>query len=303
MSRWHRLLLTAGLLIIVSACGPFPTPSIAPPSTGSSAAATVASPSAPPPSSLGFLSEEELAPVSLEDERPTAICDTEPRTSDRAAPQSHILCYDGLEEGLRALRTRLASVDLLYLRYGPCAAVPCTQGEVDTIEVIGWSGNTASSVVITYEPRTITIPSDGASKDWPSASSSKPPPVARPSIAGAAKEMQARTPYPFCGRTTRNPVLGTPTERPGDSDQVWAINRCFFDGIFAERPVEMIEITAVTRQPVLLRFDGSGFVTRYISKGVASNGSPKWYRNEGPIIVNSSVFFGLAFQDQAVRVR
>jgi hypothetical protein len=235
------------------------------------------------------LFEEDLADVSFESERPTAVCGQDPSDAYAGGPRSQIYCHDGLALGFRALRTQMPAIERLYLQHGACTAVPCTQAELDTVAVIGWLGNVAYSVGITSDPYRISVPIPGATADWPAASSSVAPPLARPSIDGASRAIRTREPYPYCGRTTRNPFLGTSKERPSDAETVWAINRCFFDGVLDGRPVEMIEITAVTRQPVLLRFDGDGFITRYIR----TDGVGLWRREEFVVVLNASVFNGL----------
>jgi hypothetical protein len=81
-----------------------------------------------------------------------------------------------------------------------------------------------------------------------------------------------------------------------------AVNRCFFDGMLQGRPVEMVMITDVTRQPVVFRFDGSGFVTRYMQEGGDGSTSRAWYRRDGCEILGSSVYWGLECGAEPVRL-
>jgi len=196
---------------------------------------------------------EDLADVDLYVERPTAVCDGDPNIAFLDAPESSIDCYNGLRFGFRAIRTQLAAVDRLYLYRRPCAALPCAQHELDTVDVIGWQGDSAFSVTMTGDYSRMTAPAPGAIAPWPSASSSIPPPIARPAIDGAPKAIRRREPYPYCGR--QQPVeSGQPGERQVE------INRCFIDGVLEARPVEMVLIPEVIREPIVIRFDGSGFV-------------------------------------------
>jgi hypothetical protein len=172
----------------------------------------------------------------------------------------------------------MPSVDRLYLYRRPCAVLPCTQTELDTVDVIGWAGDDAFSVTITEEPFTLTVPFDGAIAPWPQASSSIPPPVSRLAIEGASREIRRREPYPYCGR-----------ERPHDSGQPaerrLEINRCFIDGVLEGRPVEMVFIPDVIREPVVMRFDGSGFIVVWSARQAS---------RETCITLGTSVYFGLA---------
>jgi len=206
-----------------------------------------------PTPTVHLFGEEDLADVDLYVERPTAVCDGDPNIAFLNAPESNIDCYNGLRFGFRAIRTQLASVDRLYLYRRPCAALPCTQHELDTVDVIGWQGESAFSVTMTGVYSTMTAPASGAAAPWPNASSSIPPSIARPTIDGAPRAIRLREPYPYCGR--QQPVdSGQTTERQVE------INRCFIDGVLEARPVEMVFIPDVVREPILIRFDGSGFV-------------------------------------------
>lgn len=289
---------TVLLAACLAACGPSPTPrptttEVVPSVQPSNPPSTQPPPS---PSLIPLMSEDELADVSVDAERPTAICDQDPSDARVDGPKSLIDCSGGLQYGFRALRTRLGSIDRLYLHRGSCAAVPCTPEELDVVSVIGWHGSDAYSVVITADPEgvtvsTITAPIAGALAAWPKASSSVPPRVARPSIPGAPHELRRRAPYPYCGR--EKPV-GVAADQPGDYELGLEINRCFIDGVLEGRPVEMIVITAVTRQPVVLRFDGSGFVTQYMQIEGTASMPPGWYRREGCITLERFVYFGFA---------
>ena len=251
-TRFAAVALAACLL---SACDPMPT--VTPTATVPDTPSATLLPSEPPPTpspapTMALMQEEDIARVDLLDERPTAVCDENPNLPFIDAPEPWT-CYNGLQLGFRALRTRMPSINRLYLHRRPCAALPCTQSELDTVDVIGWLGDDAFSVTITEEPFTLTVPFAGAIAPWPSASSSVPPPVARPPIEGSSSEIRSREPYPYCGR-----------ERPHDSGQPaerkLEINRCFIDAVLEGRPAEMVLIPDVIREPVVIRFDGRGVV-------------------------------------------
>ncbi len=289
-----RRLCGIGLAALLSACiqSPRASPTGAIVATTASPPAATSEPSLQPsPSPIAKLVEEDLPNFSLEDERPTAVCDQDPSDAYADGRRSPIFCYDGLDLGFRALRTRMPSVERLYLHRGACAAIPCTPVELDKVEVIGWHGTDAYTVLISSDPSFITVPVEGAAAEWPTAASSSAPAVDRPAISGGAREVNRREPYPHCGRE-RSARSGQSSERK------FEINRCFFDGVLDGRPVEMIMITDVTHEPVLLRFDGHGFVTRYMQYGTPED----WYRDEGPVILGGSVFFGLSHDAAGVRI-
>lgn len=268
---------------LLSACDP--TPTVSPTATAvvavtpaATSALSVATTTPSPAPSVPLMGEADVADVDLLIERPTAVCDQDPNLQFIEAPESRIECYNGLQLGFRALRTRLVSVDRLYLHRRPCAALPCTQTELDTVDVVGWVGDDALSVTITEEPFTLTVPFAGAIVPWPTASWSVPPPVARPTIEGASREIRRREPYPYCGR-----------QRPDDSEQrterALEINRCFIDGVLEGRPVEMGFIPDVVQEPVVLRFAGSGFIVVWSAR------QSNW---QTCITLGSWVYFGLA---------
>lgn len=282
----RTLVLKWSLALLVAACSPTPsaTPSLAPSVTPPSPYPTTRPTEGPSgsPSSLPFLDPETLAAVRLDESDVTAICDPDPSAS------GDVFCYEGLELGFRALRTTMTSVDRLYLNRPACASGVCVPDEVNRVRVIGWSGADAYTVLMDWDADTITVPIPDAAVAWPAATSSVPPPIRRPSIDNAPAEIRRREPYPFCGRAK---PLGFQDEEPGDREEVEAINTCFFDGVLEGRPVEMIEIPAVTRKPALLRFDGIGFVTRYLQEGDGQDRG--WFRREGSLVLGRSVYGSL----------
>lgn len=280
---------------MVAACsptpsnGPSPPPSTAPPNSLATTLPTHV-PSASP-SSAASLDLETLPKVRLADSDTTAICDPDPSAF------GDVFCYDGLDLGFRALRTTMTSVDRLYLNRPACASGVCDPDEVNRVRVIGWSGADAYTVLMDWDANTITIPTPGAAAAWPFATSSVPPSIRWPSIDNAPTEIGRREPYPFCGRAK---PLGFQDEEPGDREEVEAINACFFDAVLEGRPVEMIEVTAVTRQPALLRFDGYGFVIRYMQEGEGPDRG--WFRREGALVLGRTVLGSLEGIDIPSRV-
>jgi hypothetical protein len=217
-----------------------------------------------------------IADVDLRVERPTAVCDGNPNIAFLGAPESSIACDTGLGLGFRALRVDMPAIDRLYLHRRPCAALPCTQYELDVVDVIGWLGERAMTVTIVEGQ--LTFPLDGAVAAWPAASTSVPPPIDRPLIKGAPREIARREPYPYCGRQQ-------PTDSGQPDQRRVEINRCFIDGVLDGRPVEMVFIPEVIREPILFRFSGRGFVDAWSAR----NGS--WATC---ITLGSSVYWGQA---------
>lgn len=281
----RKTLVVALVASLFGACSPTPaaTPETALPTQARSPAAEASSgpPSAEPsPSAIPLLSDDELADVSLEDVDITAVCDQDPSDAYMDGEKSTVDCFDGLQLGYRALRTTLAAVDRLYLHRQTCAAIPCTSEELAEVTVIGWSGTFPYSVFINWTAHSITVPQAGATTSWPAATSSARPAVERITIDGAPKEIQSREPFPYCGLAT---PVGLTTDKPGDFERHVQINRCFMDGVLDRRPVEMVLITDVTEEPVVLRFGGHGFVTRYMLEGEGATRA--WYRHHAAALI------------------
>jgi hypothetical protein len=245
----------------------------------------------PIPTPIGFLDLETLPNVQLEESAATAICDPDPSAF------GDVFCEDGLRLGFRALRTAMSSIDRLYLHRPACASGVCVPEEVNRVRVLGWSGSEAFTILIDWDANTITVPVAGAAVPWPSATVSVPPDVRRPKIESAPPEIARREPYPFCGRAK---PIGFVDDEPGDVEAVEAINVCFFDAVLDGRPVEMIDISAVSRQPTLLRFHGFGRVVRYQQEGNPSDEA--WFRREGWLVLARTVNGGLAGIDVPVRI-
>ena len=242
---------------------------------------------------MPLLDLDALPAVSLEDADATAICDPDPSAF------GDVFCYDGLELGHRALRTVMTSVDRLYLNRPACASGICIPDQVNRVRVIGWSGDEAYTVLMDWDANTITVPIPSAAAAWPAAISSIAPAVRRPSLDNAPAEIANREPYPFCGRAQ---PIGLRSDTPEKVARVNAINSCFFDGVLAGRPVEMIEITAITEQPAMFRFGGPGPVIRYLEKREGPIVKRGWYRAEGPIVLGGSVYWGISFNLEPVKV-
>jgi hypothetical protein len=275
------------LAVIVGACSPMPSaePSKALPISSPTAMQTVGPTERPSPSPVPLLHQEDLPVVELEDSGAIAVCDPDPSAF------GDVFCYDGLRLGLRALRTLVPKVDRLYLNRPGCAAGSCIPDQVNKVRVIGWVGADAFTVFIDWDESAITEPVPGAPVAWPAAKSSIAPPVARPSIEGAPREVREREAHPFCGRA-----------KPGDNERELAISACFFDAVLEARPVEMIVITDITRTPAIFRFDGQGMVVRYMEYHDDRFNSRGWHRAEGPVSLGHSVYHGLNPDDEGVKI-
>jgi hypothetical protein len=186
----------------------------------------------------------------------------------------------------------MPSIDRLYLNRPACATGVCVPEEVSRVRVIGWSGPEAFTVTMDWDANTITVPAPGAAAAWPSATSSIAPSIRRPSLDDVPREIREREPYPFCGRAQ---PIGFQDDTPEDVARVRDINSCFFDGVLEARPVEMIDVSAVTRDPAIFRFDGRGRVVRFELEGDSPGRG--WVRREGWLILGGTVYWSLAGLD------
>ncbi len=282
--------LAVALALAVAGCGsdmPSASPSAAsaPPSRSQPATAA-SSPShsptsqvrSPSPSPSPSLVIDDLPRVGLAELDATALCDAEPSQRDEHAGESAIPCSDGLELALRDLRTLTKDpVTRLYLQRPACAAVPCSEDELNTAHVTLWTASQAFDVALDARVQTVPPPSIAIDPAWPAPGDATAPAVRRPIIKGAPREVARREPYPYCGRAD----VGDPPEVLG----------CFRSAVLAGRPAEMIERAYGTEGgPIVMiyRYAGQGRVIllRH-DNSVDANGraADEWWRDEGAVIL------------------
>ncbi len=118
--------------------------------------------------------------------------------------------------------------------------------------------------------RVESVPQPVVSNDdvWPAPDTEPEPPVSRPSIQGAPRQVADRDPYPFCGRA--------------EMDAPPAVLACFRDALLSGRKAEMINRVYGTEGGEILwiyRYDGDGRLVRYQQDGLS------WHSNEGAMIL------------------
>ena len=245
------------VLVFAAGCGD-PSPSAVPSSSDLGS---------PVPPAGRVLVTESLPSVSLDPATQTAVCDLEAGQLDSDAGEATMHCPDGIALGLRALSTISSSpIERLYLQRPTCHAKPCTEDELSTATVIGWTATDVTSVGLDSRRPTVEV-TPAAAAVWPSGSSATPA-IHRPVIDGAPAEVAGRTAYPYCGEVE----LGEPE----------AVSGCFRDAVLAGRPVELIDRYVGTEEGIITRiyrFDGRGAIRSYLH-------TPKgWLRQVGAMIL------------------
>jgi hypothetical protein len=234
-----------------------------PPATPAPTATTPTS-TPTPTLEIAGLPNADLAAV-----RATAVCDPEPGQADPNGGEVKLSCFGGLTLALRAFSAVTRDPFLrIYLRRPTCATSPCTDDELSTGEVTGWTASQAFSVKLDARLKTVERPAAIAAGRWPDPGTSGSPAVKRESIKGAPKEVADRTPFPFCGHAE----VGRPE----------AVTLCFRDAVIAGSAVEMIERVFGTEGGEILdlyRYDGHGPVILYERDGNT------WHRQEGSMIM------------------
>lgn len=250
--------------VVLAGCvAPAPTVSQSPGPTestlvsgASSPASGRASPSATPAATLDL---DLLPRIELGRERLTAVCDPEPSQRVPDAGDAILSCSDALERGLRALRASSdGPVDRLYFQRPFCTSVPCSEDELSTGLVTGWTGDQARTVAVDGRLHTVAAPEIVADANWPPPGPYTEPPVSRLPIDGAPATVANRTPYPNCGQAT----MGEPPRIVG----------CFRAAVLLGRRSEMSEDVVGTEGGQILwlyRYDVDNPVTRFQRAGGA----------------------------------
>ena len=138
-------------------------------------------------------------------------------------------------------------IERLYFQRPGCQTTPCTEDELSTATVTGWTAAGAFIVALDSRLMTVTMPRRDPGANWPFAGPSLVPAVDHPSLEGAPAEIAMRTAYPFCGMAE----LGFPESVVG----------CFRDAVLEGRPAELIERLVATEGGGVIRlyrFDGRG---------------------------------------------
>jgi hypothetical protein len=262
-------------VLLLGGCVATPTPpsveSVATLPSGSAAPSASGTPSATPsppsaePSPVVLAFDDLPEPETDDTTRPLAVCQPVPGQALPDGGDDLVGCGEGIEIGLRAIRTATTNpFDRVLLVRPTCAVAPCSEEALATGTVVAWNGR-AWQTSLDFRTRTATAPT-ASTEPWPSAEEAAPA-IKRPAIDGAPAEVARREPLPFCGAAE----VGEPP----------AVNRCFLAAMFAGRPAEMIETLYGTEGGtvhVVIRFLGSGPIVTY-QNGVDAQARPlPWYR-------------------------
>ncbi len=208
-----------------------------------------------------------LAPVRTEVTSITAICDPAPGQALQDAGEPRIDCGSGLQLGLRAIETATVEpIERLYIEFPACDAVPCSEEQLNTASVTGWTARGSLTTRLDARLATLTVPRSDPAVAWPGASDPPAPAVAAPALDGAPEELGTRTPYPDCGTAE----MGEPA----------AVGACFEAQVLAGHAAEARDLVPGTEggaSPVVLRFSGAGAITRYARTIDADARVGGWY--------------------------
>jgi hypothetical protein len=254
----------AVLLVTVGACGSI-EPSLRTESTAiatsapdgdSQSPSPVIAPTTSPPAPLS-LNDLDVGNTELALTAATAICEPEPAQGNPDSGRSTIGCTDGLTWALAAVRT-LSDDDVtrMFLDRPGCAALRCSEAELNEADVYVWLGDQSYTVSLDMTGQAATVAAAAADAPWPTSSGSAVPPVTRAIVKAAPKVLAERDEMPFCGRTLR----GDPPSAQG----------CFRDAVVEGRPAEMIDVTYTAhgeRVVRLFRYTGSRPVEVYRCDG------------------------------------
>lgn len=256
--------LFCGTLLVATACGvPQPTPT--------ATIGTSDSPSAAPTAGASRIALEDLPVVDPDPTVLTALCDPDPAQINPEAGDTSVFCHDAVVVGLRAASTAAAGpITRLYVRRPICAAMPCSQDELSTVTVLAWDAIGMVAVRIDKRLDTVSQPERLTLDLWPPPGTVPAPEVGREELDAAPAAVATRTPYPYCGRATYD----TPQK----------VLTCFRDSVLGGRRAEAIQVSFGTEGGEVIeivRFDGSGAITRY------QQADGRWVRQRGSLILGA----------------
>jgi hypothetical protein len=159
-------------------------------------------------------------------------------------------------------------IERLYLQRPPCQATPCTEDQLSTVTVTGWTTTDSFKVALDSRLTTIEMPTPDTGATWPAARSSIALAIERPVLEGAPAEIAGRTPYPYCGEA--------------ELSQPETVTGCFRDAVLSGRPAEFIDRLVATEGGEVIRlyrFDGRGALLIY------QHSDGRWFGQAGSMIL------------------
>jgi hypothetical protein len=258
-----------GVAVALAACTTSPTLVITSPASTSAPSPSIAA------TPIATLAIDDLPEATLDPAIVTAVCDPEAAQANIEAGDATIFCGDALPIGLRAISTiATGPVSRLYFHRPTCVAIPCTEDELATATIWGWTAEGALRIELDSRMTTVTAPVRDPTASWPAAGTAPAPPVDRPDIPGAPAEIRDRVPYPFCGSAS----FGQPP----------AAMACMRSAVLAGRPAELIDTATGTEGgsfTILYRFDGRGAISRAMDPVDANGRAGPWLRQWGTLIL------------------
>ena len=219
----------------------------------------------PTPSPVPTLAVGDVPDGDLVDVRATVVCDAMPGLGEPDAGVATISCGDGTTLALRAVRTTSETPpERIYLRRPVCAATPCTEDELNSVDAFVWVDDEVFVVRWDWRVQTIALPIAVAADPWPVSGATPAPEPARPRLEDAPAAIRDRAALPFCGTA--------------EVQEPPSVGRCFRDAVLEGRSAEMVNDTFGAhggRIVELYRFEGSGPV----HADTYSDG--KWFAGEG----------------------
>lgn len=253
----------------LAGCGGTPTPN---PSRASATATATVSPtvSAVAPSASGVtretieiaaLPEVALTPAT------TALCDSDPASTDPGASPSSLICSDTLILASRVTQAKLGTAaDRLYLQRPECSTSPCGSTETSIATVHAWMNDTHLVITVDAQAENVVLERGRQQGGWPDSLQAAKPVSGTPSLPALPLELRNRTVVPYCG------VRGGPTvEGPAG---------CFLAAVIDARPAEVLDNGLQGGTTSLYRFDGANAILRYFYDGTA------WRRGAGALLLH-----------------
>lgn len=256
----RSLTAIAAIAVLLSGCAsPGPTPGSATPgspsvpgSSGSAPSATAASPLPTTASPVRTTSPAATAialdpAIKLDPARVLQVCEPFGRDTTEAP----IACGDAIALAIQALGTRASGARRASFSF-ICNHSPTCPDPSPTRAWVTFSGSgpAAEVAVVADSTNGLTVASVSSGIVGPNPSFA-PPPVARPVVNGAPKEVARRTPYPLCGDEM--------TKMGGPYDA--AARSCFLNGVLAGASVEFVARShGIEGEPTVEidRYDGTG---------------------------------------------
>ena len=152
-------------LVLVACASPGPAAtSASPPTPTPTVVATPVVTATPSPSAPSALEIDDLPGATLDPSTLTAVCDPEAAQADIDFGEATINCPDSLQIAVQALATVTNEpIERLSFQRPVCASAPCTDDELSTATVTGWTSSESLTVALDSRLTTVSIPTHDSS--------------------------------------------------------------------------------------------------------------------------------------------